>query len=405
MTQHRSVRDNCSPSTASVHAGETRDKPLHSLVDPVFQTSSYTFQNMAEVVAFQTAHNKGHVEGSYEYGRYGNPTIASAEARLAALEHAETAVLVASGMAALAYTFLQYLPAGSHVVITDDSYRRTRQLVEDHLKKFNVTCTVVPLGDFEALEAAIRPETRILFSETPSNPYLRVLDVERFAKIAQSRGLISVLDCTFATPINLTPLDYGIDVVIHSATKYLGGHNDLLAGVIAGSHEVVDYIRGYLGILGGISDPNSAYLLLRGLKTLGLRVKHQNQTTQKVAEFLAGHPAVEQVFYPGLASHPGHEIAVKQMRGYGGVLSLMVKGGRQESFEFIDALKIPFISASLGGTESLVLHIAAQAYSDLNPEQCLKAGIPQNLVRLAVGIEDADDLIADLDQALRAISR
>ena len=403
MTHNRSVRDNCSPSTASVHAGETRDKPVHALVDPVFQTSSYTFQTMAEVVAFQTAHNKGHVEGSYEYGRYGNPTIAAAEARLAALEHAETAILVASGMAALAYTFLQYLPSGSHVIITDDSYRRTRQLVEDHLKKFNVSCTVVPLGDFEALEAAIRPETRILFSETPSNPYLRVLDVERFAEIAQRHGLISVLDCTFATPINLTPLDYGIDVVIHSATKYLGGHNDLLAGVIAGSHEVVDYIRGYVGILGGISDPNTAYLLLRGLKTLGLRVQQQNQTTQKVAEFLAAHPAVEQVYYPGLKTHPGHEIALKQMSGCGGVLSLTVKGGREGSFKFIDALKIPFISASLGGTESLVLHVAAQAYSDLNPEQCLKAGIPQNLVRLAVGIEDADDLIADLDQALRAI--
>jgi len=403
MTHHRSIHDNGSSATASVHAGETRDKPLHALVDPIFQTSSYTFQNMAEVVAFQEAHNKGHMEGSYEYGRYGNPTIAAAEARLAAMEHAETAILVASGMAALAYTFLQYLPGGSHVIITDDSYRRTRQLVEDHLKKFNVSCTVVPLGDFEALEAAIRPETRILFSETPSNPYLRVLDVERFAEIARRRGLISVLDCTFATPINLTPIDYGIDVVIHSATKYLGGHNDLLAGVISGSHEVVDYIRAYVGILGGISDPNTAYLLLRGLKTLSLRVKQQNQTAQKVSEFLANHPLVEQVFYPGLEIHPGHEIAKKQMGGYGGVLSLTIKGGRQESFRFIDALKIPFISASLGGAESLVLHVAAQAYSDLNAEQCLKAGIPQNLVRLALGIEDADDLIADLDQALRAM--
>jgi len=401
MTHNRSVRDNCLPSTASVHAGETRLKPQHALIDPIFQTSSYTFDNMADAVAFQEAHNQGHVDDRFEYGRYGNPTIAAAEERLAALEHAETAILVASGMAALAYTFLQYLPSGSHVVITDDSYRRTRQLVEDHLKKFNVTCTVVPLGDFDALEAAIRPETRILFSETPSNPYLRVLDVERFAEIGRRRGLITVLDCTFATPINLTPLDYGIDVVIHSATKYLGGHNDLLAGVIAGTHEVVDYIRGYIGILGGISDPNTAYLLLRGLKTLSLRVQQQNQTAQKVAEFLAAHPAIEQVWYPGLKTHPGHEIASKQMKGYGGVLSLTVKGGRQASFQFIDALKIPFISASLGGTESLVLHVAAQAYSDLNPEQCLKEGIPQNLVRLALGIEDADDLIADLAQALQ----
>jgi cystathionine gamma-synthase len=403
MSKNRSKLADCLPSTRSVHAGETRVKALNSLIDPIFQTSSYTFDSMAAAVAYQVAHNKGHVADSFEYGRYGNPTIAAAEERIAALEHAETAILVASGMAALAYTFLQYLPSGSHIIMTDDSYRRTRQLVEDHLKKFNVACTVVPLGDFAALEAAIQPETRILFSETPSNPYLRVLDVERFAEIGRRRGLITVLDCTFSTPINLTALDYGIDVVIHSATKYLGGHNDLLAGVIAGSHEVVDYIRGYIGILGGISDPNTAYLLLRGLKTLGLRVQQQNQTAQKVAEFLTQHAAIEQVWYPGLKDHPGHEIAVKQMKGFGGVLSFTVKGGRQESFQFIDALKIPFISASLGGTESLVLHVAAQAYSDLNPAQCLKEGIPQNLVRLALGIEDADDLIADLGQALDAI--
>jgi len=266
-----------------------------------------------------------------------------------------------------------------------------------------VDCSVVPLGDFDALEAAIRPETRILFSETPSNPYLRVLDVPRFAEISRSHGLISVLDCTLATPINLTPLDHGIDVVIHSATKYLGGHNDLLAGVIAGSHDVVDYIRGYIGILGGISDPNTAYLLLRGLKTLSLRVRQQNETAQKVAEFLYAHPQVEQVYYPGLPSHPGHEIAVQQMTGFGGLLSFIVKGGRQETFKVMDALKIPFISPSLGGTESLILHVAAMAYADLNPEQCLKQGIPQNLVRLAIGLEDADDLIADLDQALGVI--
>jgi cystathionine gamma-synthase len=376
MTHNRSACDKCLPSTNSVHAGEVRVKPLHALIEPIFQTSSYTFDNMADVVAYQDAHNKGHVHDQFEYGRYGNPTIAAVEERIAALEHAETAILVASGIAALAYTFLQYLPSGSHIIITDDSYRRTRQFVEDQLRKFNMTCTVVPLGDFDALESAIRPETRILFSETPSNPYLRVLDVERFAEVGRRCGLITVIDSTFSTPINLNPIDYGIDVVIHSATKYLGGHNDLLAGVIAGSHEVVDYICGYIGVLGGIS-PNTAYLLLRGLKTLSLHVHQQNQTAQAVAEFLSAHPAVEQVWYPGLKTHPGHEIASKQMTGFGGVLSFTVKGGRQESFQFIDALKIPYISASLGGTETLVLHVAAQAYSDLNPAQCLKEGIPQ----------------------------
>lgn len=403
MTKHRPVRDNYLPSTNSVHAGDIRVKPLHALVNPVFQTSSYTFDSMADVVAYQQAHNHGHVEGVYEYGRYGNPTISAVEARLAALEHAEESILVASGMAALAFTFLQYLSSGSHVIITDDSYRRTRQLLEDHLKKYNVSCTVVPFGDYSALEAAIRPETKVLFSETPSNPYLRVLDVERFAEIGRKHGLITVLDCTFSTPINLTALDYGIDIITHSATKYLGGHNDLLAGVISGSHALVGPIRNYVGILGGVSDPNTAYLLLRGLKTLALRVQQQNQTAQKVAEFLSSHPKVEQVWYPGLQGHQGHEIAQKQMRGFGGVLSFTVQGGLEESFRCIDALKIPFISASLGGTESLVLHVAAQAYSDLTPEQCLQQGIPQNLVRLALGIEDAGDIIADLEQALAGL--
>jgi cystathionine gamma-synthase len=403
MTHNRSAREKCLPATASVHAGETRLKPGHALIDPLFQTSTYTFDNMADLVAYQAAHNHGHVADRFEYGRYGNPTVAAAEARLAALENAESAILVASGMAALTFTFLSLLPSGSHIVMTDDSYRRTRQFVEEPLKKFNVDCTVVPLGDFEALEAAIRPETRLLFSETPSNPYLRILDVERFAEVGRRRGVLTLVDATFSTPINLRPLEWGIDLITHSATKYLGGHHDLLAGFIAGSEKTLQPIREMIGLLGGVSDPNTAYLLLRGMKTLSLRVKQQNASGQAVAEFLAAHPAVEQVWYPGLKTHPGHAIASKQMQGYGGVLSFTVKGGREETFRFIDALQIPFISPSLGGTESLILHVAAQAYSDLTPEQCLQVGIPQNLVRLALGIEDAADLIADLDQALRAI--
>ena len=209
-------------STRAVHAGAVHPRPHHALVEPIFQTSTYTFATMADAVAYQEAHVHGHVADRYEYGRYGNPTIAAAEAQLAALEGAEAAVQVASGMAALAYTFLKFLPAGSHVVITDDSYRRTRQLCEEHLKPFQVDCTVVPFNDYAALAAAIRPQTRLLFSETPSNPFLRVLDVERFAEIGRRHGVLTAIDATFATPINLTPLAWGIDLVIHSATKYLG---------------------------------------------------------------------------------------------------------------------------------------------------------------------------------------
>jgi cystathionine gamma-synthase len=391
------------PSTHCVHAGEARIKPHHSLVDPIFQTSTYTFDTMAEAVEYQTAHLFGPVADRYEYGRYGNPTIAAAEARLAALEGAESAILVASGMAALTFTFLKLLPSGSHIIMTDDSYRRTRQFCEEHLKPFKVDCTVVPLGDYAALEAAIRPETRLLFSETPSNPFLRVLDVERFAEIGRRRGVVTAIDATFSTPINLNPLAWGIDIVIHSATKYLGGHNDLLAGFIAGSAETLAPIREYIGILGGISDPNVAFLLLRGMKTLALRVAQQNRNGQAVAEFLAAHPKVEKVFYPGLKTHPGHELAARQMRGFGGVVSLLVRGDQAATFRFLDALRLIYLSPSLGGVESLALHPAAMAYPDCEPEERQQLGMTDNLVRLALGIEDAQDVIADLDQALQAV--
>ncbi|MBI5305654.1 MAG: aminotransferase class I/II-fold pyridoxal phosphate-dependent enzyme [Chloroflexi bacterium] len=388
-------------STRAVHAHEARVKSHHALVDPIFQTSTYTFENMADVCAFQESHAHSHVADRFEYGRYGNPTSAAAEARLAALEHAEGAILVASGMAALTDTFLNLLSPGKHIIMTDDSYRRTRQFCEEFLTRYDVAVTVVPLGDYDALEAAIRPETRVLFSETPSNPYLRVLDVERFAEIGRRRGVLTVIDATFATPINLRPLDWGIDLITHSATKYLGGHNDLLAGFIAGRNELIDPLRDAIGILGGISDSNTAYLLLRGMKTLSVRVQKQNQTAQQIAEFLAAHPNIEHVWYPGLKTHPGHAIAARQMNGFGGVVSFTVRGDLDATFRFMDALRIPYISPSLGGVESLALHVAKMAYYDVAPAERLKLGIPDNLVRFAVGIEDAQDLIADLDQALR----
>lgn len=403
MTDRTDTPLTSGPATRAVHAGEVRRKPQHSLIDPIFQTSTYTFDSMAEVCEFQAAHVKGHVADRFEYGRYGNPTVRAVEERLAALEKADGAILVASGMAALTYTFLSILRSGRHIVMTDDSYRRTRQFCENHLKRFNIECTVVPLGDYEALEAAIRPETRILFSETPSNPFLRVLDVERFAEIGKRRGVLTVIDATLSTPINLRPIEWGIDLVIHSATKYLGGHNDLLAGFIAGSERLLKPLREAIGIFGGISDPNTAYLLLRGLKTLNVRVQQQNRSAQRIAEFLAQHPVVEAVYYPGLKSHPGHALAARQMTGFGGLLSFAVRGDRAATFRVIDALKLAYISPSLGGTETLVLHLAAMAYYDCTPEERAELGMTDNLVRLAVGLEDADDIIADLDQALSSI--
>ena len=396
------------PATRAVHAGERRQHSNHALVDPIYQTATYTFRDTADVCDFQQAHKDGHPGDRLEYGRYGNPTVAAAEERLAALEGAETAIQFSSGMSAITTALLGLCTttptaAGCHLVMTDDCYRRTRQFCVEFLSRLNVTTTVVPLGDYAALEAAIRPETRLLVSETPTNPYLRILDVERFAEIARRRGVISLVDSTFATPINLRPLEWGVDIVTHSATKYLGGHNDLLAGFLAGSRTLLQPLRDLGGVLGGVSDPNTAYLLIRGLKTLALRVEHQNRAGQQVAEYLEGHPAIERVWYPGLESHPQHRTAAAQMSGFGGVVSFQVSGGLEAASRFIDALHIPFISPSLGGAESLVIQPALMSYYDYTPEQRHKLGIADNLVRFALGLEDPADLIADIEQALAQV--
>ncbi|MDZ4160149.1 MAG: aminotransferase class I/II-fold pyridoxal phosphate-dependent enzyme, partial [Anaerolineaceae bacterium] len=374
--------------------------PHHSLTEPIVQTATYTFENSAAVCDFQEAHIRGEPLDREEYGRYGNPTVAAVEACLAALEGAESALLTATGMAAITIALLGLLKSGDHLVMTDDCYRRTRQFCKEFLPRLDISLSVAPLEDFEALEAAIRPETRLLLSETPTNPYLRILDVERFAELGRRRGIPTLVDSTFATPLNLRPLEWGVDLALHSATKYLGGHNDLLAGCLAGSLEWIAPLRDLAGVIGATSDPHNAYLLLRGLKTLGLRVAHQNVSGLEVAAFLEAHPAIERVWYPGLRSHPGYVIAARQMTGFGGVVSFTVRGDLHTTSRFIDALQIPYISPSLGGVESLVIQPALMSYYDHTPEQRLALGITDNLVRLALGIEDAQDLIADLDQAL-----
>jgi cystathionine gamma-synthase len=386
-----------------VHAGATREKPYHALIEPIVQTATYTFENSADVCEFQEAHGRGEANGRQEYGRYGNPTVAAAEARLAALENAGGAIMLASGMAAETSILLSLLSSGQHLVITDDCYRRTRQFVQEFLPRFGISHTVVPLGDYAALEAAIQPNTRLLVSETPTNPYLRVLDVERFAAIAQANGLLSIVDSTFATPINLRPLEWGVDLVIHSGTKYLGGHNDLLCGFVAGGAELIATLRQSVGVIGAIPDPQNAYLLLRGLKTLSLRVAHQNRAGQQVAEFLESRPEIETVWYPGLPSHPDYAVACRQMEGFGGVVSFTVRGDIDTTSHFIDSLQIPYISPSLGGTESLVIQPALMSYYDYTPAQRRALGIRDNLVRFALGLEDAQDLINDLSQALDCI--
>jgi cystathionine gamma-synthase len=399
------------PSTLSVH-GRLEDratKPNHALITPIMQTATYTFANTADLCHFQEAKMWGGTEGRREYGRYGNPTIRAVEKRIAALENGEDALLFPSGMTAVTNTLLSILPTGSHVIFTDDCYRKTQQFCHTFLARLGITSTEVPMGDYAALEAAIQPNTRIIVSESPTNPYLRVVDLERLAAIARRHKRIKTLiDATFATPVNQRPLAFGIDLVIHSATKYLSGHNDILAGVVVGEAGLINALRQSQGMLGGVIDPHAAYLLERGLKTLQLRVSRQNQTAQAVAEYLEQHPKISRVWYPGLPSHPDHKVACQQMSGFGGVVSFEIaplagQAPLHTASRLVDAVKIPYLAASLGGVESLIEQPALMSYYELSTEERLSIGIKDNLVRFAIGIEDTADILTDLAQALAQI--
>ena len=390
-------------STRAVHAGEQRDNHYHSLTTPIVQTALYVFCDTADMMDYQEQMMTRGEADREEYGRYGNPTVQAVERKLTALEGGEAALLFATGMCAVTSTLLTLLSAGDHLILTSDCYRRTRQFCQTFLKRWGIATTLVPPGDYAAMEAAVQLNTRLIFSESPTNPYLRVLDLPRAVDIARRNNLILIVDSTFATPINQRPLEFGVDLVIHSATKYLGGHNDLLAGAVVGPRELVAEIKKSRGVLGGITGPQDAYLLLRGLKTLALRVQRHNENGMRVAQFLEGHPKVRRVYYPGLSSHPDYAVAQEQMTGFGGVVSFEIEGDLESTGAFIDALRLPCIGPSLGGVESLVEQPAIQSYYELTTEQRQQAGISNELVRYALGIEDTDDLIADLKQALEKI--
>ena len=383
-------------STRAVHGGERRQRSGDALTVPIYQTSTYVFRDTQELVDFKEGRiNKG------EYGRYGNPTISAAERKIAELEHADDALLWASGMCTITSMLLTMLRAGQHMIITADSYRRTRQFCDSMLQRLGIAVTVVPPGQPQAIEAAVRDNTRLLFSESPTNPYLFVADLHDIVAIARRHRLRTVIDSTFATPYNQNPLDFGIDLVMHSATKYLGGHNDLLAGVVVGNANMVAALREAQGMLGGITDPNTAYLLLRGIKTFALRMQRHNANGLALARFLEGQGRVRRVYYPGLESHPSYAIARRQMRGFGGVVSFEIDGSLQLTSAFIDALRIPYVAPSLGGVESLVEQPALMSYYEMPSEERQRLGIGDSLVRYAAGIEDTDDLLADVEQALK----
>ncbi|MGC9350246.1 MAG: trans-sulfuration enzyme family protein [Anaerolineae bacterium] len=398
-------------ATHAVHAGETRRKPYGALITPIVQTSTYTFEDTDAILAFMESkaqRTAAREAGSDlplrdEYGRYSNPTQRAVEGKLAALEGGEGAVLFATGMAAIITTMLTLLKAGDHAVVVRDAYRRTKEFSRDFLPRFGVETTLVDIDDHQGLAEAVRSNTRLIFSETPTNPYLRIADLAQVAALAKDRDIITIVDSTFATPLNMHPLELGMDLVVHSATKYLGGHNDLLAGVVIGAHHLVTEIEYTRGLLGGVGGPNDAYLLLRGLKTLPLRVERQNENATRIARFLDDHPAVARVYYPGLPSHPDHEIAKRQMQGFGGVVSFEIAGDKETTSRFVDRLQIPYIGPTLGGVESIVQQQAL--FVSLDPEERRASGVSDSLVRFAVGIEDPDDLIADLAQALDVVQR
>jgi cystathionine gamma-synthase len=385
-------------STRSVHGGERHGKESTALTTPLHQTSTFWFRDSAEVREYA----EGRLERD-EYGRYSNPTWRAVERKICELESAEAAVLFASGMCAATTTFLALLPKRGHIVVTSDCYRRTRQFIRQYLSKLEVEATIVEPANVNALKSALRDDTVFFFTESPTNPYLRVIDLPEAARVAHERGVRVIVDSTFASPVNHTPLADGADLVIHSATKYLGGHNDLIAGVAAGSAEQIKPIRDAVGVLGGILDPGASHLLLRGMKTLALRVARHNENGLAVARFLEAHPKVSRVWYPGLASHPDHQVATRLMKGFAGVVTFEIAGDLGAAIRFVDGCRLPYIAPSLGGVESLVEMPVLMSYWDQPKEERLRWGITDTLVRLACGIEDSADLIADLEQALARV--
>jgi cystathionine gamma-synthase len=385
-------------ATLAVHAGESHPKPNDAITDAIHCTSTYTFENSAAILRFLEED-----EQREEYGRYGNPNERVVERKLAALEGSEAALVFSSGMSALVTLLMTRTSVGDEIVFFDECYHRSRQFCKEHLSRFGVVTRVVKTNDFAALEAAITPKTKLIISESPTNPHLSIVDVNRFADLGKKKGVETLIDATLATPFNLKPIAAGVDYVLHSATKYLGGHNDLLAGVVAGSTEKLEAVRNLRGIIGTISSPHVCWLLQRGLKSFALRMAQHNRNGLALAEFLAGRPEVARVYYPGLETHPGYDVAKRTMKGFGGLLTFTLKGDRYAAMKFVDSVTIPKIGPSLGGVESLIEQPLLMSYWNMTPEQRAAVGIEDSMIRVAAGIEDKDDLIADFKEAFEKL--
>jgi len=381
--------------TTAIHAGEPNRHGVGGpVVTDICRTSTFTFSSTEEMKLWAEGKSK-----AYIYTRYGNPTLAVAEGKIAALEGAEAAVVTSSGMAAISHALLSVLKHGDELISTAQLYGGSYRLMRDVFPDLGITVHRVGM-DLAGIEKLVTPKTKALYVETPTNPTLRLVDIAKAVAFAKKHQLVSIIDNTFATPVLQNPLALGYDMVVHSATKALAGHSDLIAGVVAGSKQYLERVRHMVIYLGGSMDPGAAFLLIRGIKTLGVRVERQCKNAMAVAEFLEKHPKVARVHYPGLPSHPDHKLAKKQMRDFGSMLAFDLKGGLPAARDFCDRVKLFLLAASLGGVESLVILPIYSSHYNMSEDELRSAGVSPGTVRVSIGLEDSGDLVADLQQAL-----
>jgi len=386
-------------STRSVHEAEPFDEHTGSVTIPIYETSTFGFAR-ADEVPEAVAHSalKGYV-----YSRWDNPTVVTLEKKLAAFEHGGDGAAFSSGMAAISTAVFSFLKKGTHVLGIKDLYGGTYALLHDILPDIGFDTTLVESSDFGSLERGIKKSTGIVYIESPTNPTLKLVDIQKAAKLAHSDGAVLMVDNTFASPINQNPVDLGADVVLHSLTKYVNGHMDLIAGAAVAGKKNAHRIKMMRRDFGGTLDPLPAWLILRGMKTMAIRVRQQNATAMVLAEFLSTHRKVAKVHYPGLETHPQYKLAKKQMKGFGGMLSFEVRGTTRDAMKFTESLKVATLAASLGGVETLVSQPYNMTHTQMSAKERALTGIPETLVRVSVGIEDADDLVADFRRALEAV--
>ena len=391
--------------TRAIHAGSEPDPTTGSHVAPIYRTSTFVMENVEEAIKA----GYGDTEGKYyAYTRYGNPTVHAVQRKIAALEHAEACLMAASGMGAITTALLAVLSAGDHIVAADTVYGGTFGFIKNILPRFGIEATIVStIGDgVENIRGAIKPNTKIVYVESPCNPTLAITDIKKAAEIAHESGALLYVDNTFATPYLQQPLLLGADIVLHSATKYLNGHGDLIGGAIVGSKKIIHKMDSdFMKWMGGIMSPADAATLSKGIQTLGVRMDVHCSNAKKVAEFLDNHDMVEKVLYPGIKSHPGHEIAKKQMKDFGGMMSFNVRGGFEAGKLLMDTVKVFSLATSLGNIDSLIQHSASMSHASMTKEEREAVGIADGQVRLSIGIEDVKDIIEDLDQALNHVRK